>query len=92
MYLDLTLKCQFLLCFSTGGEEEAQAAYDEAMNAMFNLRLECHRHIQPHKSHKDGSTKWAMIEMWPMTVSQRCSHAICCLHTTKQQSVQASFT
>ena len=50
-------------------EEEAQAAYDEAVNAMFNLRLDCHRHVQPHKSHKDGSTKWAMIEMWPMTVS-----------------------
>ena len=51
-----------------GGEEEAQAAYDDAMNAVFNLQLECHRHTQPHKSKKDGTTKWAMIEMWPMLV------------------------
>ena len=52
----------------TGGAEEAQGAYDEAMNAIFNLQVECHRHTQPHKSKKDGSTKWAIIEMWPMLV------------------------
>ena len=52
-----------------GGEEEGQAAYDEAMNAVFTLQLECHRHTQPHRSKKDGTTKWAMIEMWPMLVS-----------------------
>ncbi len=51
-----------------GGEEEAQSAYDDAMNAVFNLQLECHRHTQAHKSKKDGSTKWTMIEMWPMLV------------------------
>ena len=39
------------------------------MNAVFNLQLECHRHTQAHKSKKDGSTKWAMIEMWPMLVT-----------------------
>ena len=52
-----------------GGSEEAQDAYDEAMNAIFSLQLECFRHAQPHRSKKDGSTKWAMIEMWPMQVS-----------------------
>ena len=51
-----------------GGEEEAQSAYDDAMNAVFSLQLECHRHTQAHKSKKDGSTKWSMIEMWPMLV------------------------
>ena len=51
-----------------GGEEEAQAGYDEAMNAVFTLRVHCHRHTQPHKSKKDGTIKWAMIEMWPMQV------------------------
>ena len=50
------------------------------MNAIFNLGLECHRHTQPHMSHKDGSTKWAMIEMWPMTVSQHCKQATDRLH------------
>ena len=53
---------------SAGGEEEAQAAYDEAMNAVFVLQLECHRHTQAHKSKKDDSIKWAMVEMWPMMV------------------------
>ena len=52
----------------SGGEAEGQAAYDEAVTAVFDLQLECHRHTQPHKSKKDGTTKWAMIEMWPMLV------------------------
>ena len=51
-----------------GGLAEAQAAYDEAVNAVFNLQVECHRHAQPHLSRKDSRTKWAMIEMWPMQV------------------------
>ncbi len=55
-----------------GGEEEAQNAYDDALNAVFNLQLECHRHTQAHKSKKDGSTKWSMIEMWPMLVMTQC--------------------
>ena len=52
-----------------GGQQEAQAAYDEAVNAVFTLQVDCHRHAQPHLSKKDGRTKWAMIEMWPMQVS-----------------------
>ena len=57
-----------------GGDEEAEAAYDEAVHAIFELQLERHRHIQPYVSKKDGRNKWAMIEMSPMTVS--CSSAI----------------
>lgn len=53
----------------SGGMEEADAAYEEALNAIFVLSLDCHRHTQPHKSKKTGLMKWAMIEMWPMTVS-----------------------
>ena len=52
-----------------GGQAEAQAAYDEAVNAVFNLQVDCHRHAQPHLSRKDDKTKWAMIEMWPMQVT-----------------------
>lgn len=52
-----------------GGDEEAEAAYDEAVHAIFELQLERHRHIQPYISKKDGRSKWAMIEMSPMTVS-----------------------
>jgi len=58
---------------SAGGEEEAEAAYDEALHAIFVLQLERHRHTQPYISKKDGRSKWAMIEMSPMLVSlQRC--------------------
>ena len=53
----------------TGGEEEAEAAYDEAFHAIFQLQLERHRHTQPYTSKKDGRSKWAMIEMSPITVS-----------------------
>lgn len=54
---------------ASGGMEEADAAYEEALQAIFSLNLECHRHTQPHKSKKTGLMKWAMIEMWPMLVS-----------------------
>ncbi|DBA72255.1 TPA: putative 3',5'-cyclic phosphodiesterase pde-3, variant 2 [Trebouxia sp. C0005] len=53
-------------CRYSGGEEEAEAAYDEALHAIFVLQLERHRHTQPYISKKDGRSKWAMIEMSPM--------------------------
>ncbi|KAL3144948.1 hypothetical protein ABBQ32_003454 [Trebouxia sp. C0010 RCD-2024] len=63
----ITLRSLFDLGSYPGGAEEAQAAYDEAVNAVFNLQVECHRHTQPHISKKSsGIIKWAMIEMWPM--------------------------
>jgi hypothetical protein len=52
-----------------GGQEEAQAAYEEAYSDIFHLQLDCHKHPQPHKSRKDGTIKWEMIEMWPMQVN-----------------------
>ena len=64
----ITLRSLFDCGSYDGGQQEAQAAYDEAVNAVFNLQVECHRHAQPHVSKKDGRTKWAMIEMWPMQV------------------------
>ncbi len=64
----ITLRSLFDCGSYEGGQQEAQAAYDEAVNAVFNLQVECHRHAQPHISKKDGRTKWAMIEMWPMQV------------------------
>lgn len=65
--------------YYTGGEEEAEAAYDEAFHAIFQLQLERHRHTQPYTSKKDGRSKWAMIEMSPITVSSD-------LTTTQTQS------
>ena len=57
----------------SGGEEEAEAAYDEAFHAIFHLQLQRHRHTQPYISKKDGKSKWVMIEMSPITVSaQTC--------------------
>ena len=47
--------------------------YEDAMTAVFSLQLHGHRHVQPYRSRKDGSIKWATFEMWPMSVS---SHLI----------------
>lgn len=51
-----------------GGEEEAHAALEEGLNAILNLQLEHHCHLQPYLSSSDGTAKWAKIEMWPMMV------------------------
>lgn len=50
-----------------GGEEEAQAAYDDAMATLADEAADCHSHMQSHTS-KRGKTKWTMMEMWPMLV------------------------
>ena len=55
---------------SIGGQAEADAAYAEALHAVFTLKVDCHRHAQPHVSKKDGRMKWTMLEMWPMQASQ----------------------
>ena len=54
-----------------GGAAEADAAYEEAFDAIFNLAVESYRHPIPQISKKNGQQKWSMIEMWPMTVSAR---------------------
>ena len=51
-----------------GGEEEARAALEEGLNAIFSLQLEHHCHLQPYLSSSDGTAKWAKVEMWPMMV------------------------
>ncbi len=43
-------------------------AYEEALNAVFDLGVERHQHIQPYASRKDGKVKWALLEMWPLLV------------------------
>lgn len=55
--------------WSVGGAAEADAAYEEAFDAIFNLAVESYRHPIPQISKKNGQQKWSMIEMWPMTVS-----------------------
>ena len=54
-----------------GGHAEAQAAYEEAVDACYNLKLDSHRHAIPRISSKTGEHKWSMMEMWPMTVSSQ---------------------
>ena len=39
------------------------------MSACFDLEVEVHQHVQPYTSSKDGSLKWALLEMWPLLVS-----------------------
>ena len=53
----------------TGGAAEADAAYEEAFDAVFNLGVESYRHPIPQISKRTGQQKWSMIEMWPFTVS-----------------------
>ena len=68
--LDVVCVCTLspLLTGDTGGELEAQSAYEEALNAVFIEQLTW-RHMQPHRSRRDGKTRWSMMEMWPMNVS-----------------------
>ena len=56
---------------SAGGREEALGHYEDALRAVFELQLDCYRHIQPYRSTKDGNLKWASVEMWPMPVGVR---------------------
>ena len=52
----------------TGGEEEAIAAYDEAMQAIFGLQLDRYCHVQPHRHPENNTMRWECIEMWPLQV------------------------
>lgn len=53
---------------ATGGEEEAEAAYEEAMQAIFGLQLERFSHVQPHRNPENDKVRWECLEMWPMKV------------------------
>ena len=60
--------CNCVVMVATGGEEEAMAAYEEAMQAIFGLQLERYTHVQPHRHPETGKLRWECIEMWPMQV------------------------
>ena len=59
-------KCVFVVV--TGGEEEALAAYEEAVQAIFGLQLDRYSHFQPHRNPETGKLWWECIAMWPMQV------------------------
>lgn len=64
-------------CTVAGGFDEAVSHYEDAVTAAFSLQLDCHRHVQPHRSRKDGQMRWARIEMWPMPVRIASRGALC---------------
>ena len=66
-------RCNGLLMVATGGEEEALAAYEEAMQAIFGLQLERYSHVQPHGNPESGKVRWECLEMWPMQVRLDCT-------------------
>ena len=39
------------------------------MRDVFGLEVEYHQHVQPYTSAKDGTIKWALLELWPLQVS-----------------------
>lgn len=69
---------------ASGGKEQAEKAYAEALGACFDLQVEVHQHVQPYTSSKDGSLKWALLEMWPLLVSTHGCPVLCgaCAYTT----------
>lgn len=75
----------------TGGQAQAQAAYEEAFNACFNLGLDAHRQPISHISSKTGEHKWSMMEMWPMTVSSQLeTHCVALQAKLSSQSCQTA--
>ena len=71
--LDLELSKLQTAC--SGGRAEAATRYEDALRAVYDLQLNRHHHVQPYRSRKDGSLKWANIDMWPMPVG--CHSAPC---------------
>ncbi len=51
-----------------GGDQELHAAYHEAVSAIFEKRVACHRHQRCYTSKKTGKQKWTTLEMWPIAV------------------------
>lgn len=62
-------RCADVCIHGAGGEAEAKAAYEEAYSAMFELQLDHDSHFQPYRDKIDSKSKWAKVEMWPITVS-----------------------
>ena len=51
-----------------GGVQEQNAAYLEAVSAIFEKGVACHRHQRCYTSKKTGKQKWTTLEMWPIAV------------------------
>ena len=51
---------------TAGGNEERDDAYDEAVAAVFEKGVACHRHMRCYTSRKTGKRKWTVLEMWPI--------------------------
>ena len=58
--------CQ--LAMLAGGVQELHAAYLEAVSAIFEKGVACHRHQRCYTSKKTGKQKWTTLEMWPIAV------------------------
>ena len=54
-----------------GGVDEQEAAYQEAVKAIFDKQVACHRHQRYYTSRKTGKKKWTILEMWRLAV---CEH------------------
>ncbi|KAL3140140.1 putative 3',5'-cyclic phosphodiesterase pde-3 [Trebouxia sp. C0009 RCD-2024] len=52
--------------YSSGGDMEREEAYQEAVKAVFEKRVSCHRHLRCYTSRKTGKRKWTVLEMWPI--------------------------
>ena len=64
-----------------GGKAEADAAYEEAMDAVFHLEVDHHCHVQYQELQDDlGQPKphWDQIEMWPFQVCICTSSLVNC--------------
>ena len=82
----LALAASHMPLLGAGGAAEAEAAYEEAFDAIFNLAVESYRHPIPQISKKNGQQKWSMIEMWPMSVS------VCDLHVCLSVCLSVSLS
>lgn len=52
-----------------GGIKEVQDLYDEAMDAIFNQKVDCHMFTQKSMSLKTpNQQRFSLFEMWPMPV------------------------
>ena len=58
----------------TGGKAEADAAYEEAMEAVFSLQLDQYSHVQYYETPQTAGQlkrRWDLIELWPLQVCQQ---------------------
>ena len=54
-----------------GGKAEADAAYEEAMEAVFRLQADQYSHVQYYEAPRtvgQPRRRWYLIELWPLQV------------------------